>query len=651
VKLKVFTDWPSSLYSSTLPGGEWVASARTLTGRIDVHPRGFGFFIAQPPPSGEVLSAFIPPPELASFLADDVVSATVSQGADGRWAASGLSLLQRVRQEVFGEVVMRKGAPQLRIDRAVASSDWPLEPGGVEVRHGDTVVARVAEGKVVLLRKLEPGADHSIERVIARHGLRQGFAPEVLEEARKARAVPHALGARRDLRSLPTVTVDAPSTRDIDDAISVLPAGDDGALRLLVSIADVAEFVTADTALDQAARERATSVYLAGHVLPMLPEELSSHWLSLVQGEDRLCLTVELRIDTEGRVTAADVYESIIRSWARLNYDEVADFLDRGVVSAPMEPVRQAMPWFRAAAARLAVARAGRGGIEMAREEGRFTFDAETGQVSGIENVPPTSAHKMIERFMVAANEAIAEWMLARGLPALYRIQDEPEPERVMDLAAFAQHSGFAAGFGGRLTPLALGAFDRQISGCGAEPALRSVLRRSLGSARYTVVPSGHFGLAAKWYLHFTSPIRRYADLAVHRTLKQYLRGRRDFAHQDPAVEQLAHHINARARAASRAEQDRHRVLEARLMASHVGQRYLARITRVKPFGLIIQLDDMLVEGVVPMDALEGGPFQPDARETSLVGKGRTFTIGMPLQVKVVSTDELLGRTEFAPVA
>jgi len=621
-----------------------------VTGRVDIHPRGFGFLTVQPPPSGEVLSAFIPPPELATFLADDVVSATVSQGGDGRWSASGLKLLERPRQQVYGEVVMRKGAPQLRIDKEVANSDWPLETGGVEVQHGDAVVARVIEGKVVLSRKVEPGADRSIERIIARHGLRRDFAPEVLEAARTAKAAPHALGARRDLRSLPTVTVDAPSTRDIDDAISVLPAGPDGALRLLVSIADVGEYVTEGSVLDVAARERATSVYLAGHVLPMLPEELSAHWLSLVQGEERLCLTVELRIDAEGRVTAADVYESLIRSWARLNYDEVADFLDKGVVSAPMEPVREAMPWFRAAAARLAVARAGRGGIEMAREEARFTFDKGTGQVSGIENVPPNSAHKMVERFMVAANEAIAEWMLARGLPALFRIQDEPDPLRVADLASFAQNSGFAAGFGGRLTPLALAAFDRQISGCTAEPALRSVLRRSLGSARYTVVPSGHFGLAAKWYLHFTSPIRRYADLVVHRALKGYLRGRRDFMHQDPAVEQIAVHVNARARSASRAETDRHRVLEARVMVAHLGKTFLARITRVKPFGLLVQLDDLLVEGVVPVDALEGGPFRPDARETSLVGASRAFTIGMPIQVKAVSTDEVLGRIEFSLV-
>jgi ribonuclease R len=313
-----------------------------------------------------------------------------------------------------------------------------------------------------------------------------------------------------------------------------------------------------------------------------------------------------------------------------------------------MAPVREALPWLRAAASRLAVARAGRGGIEMAREEARFTFDEETGEVSGIEAVRPTTAHTLIERFMVAANEAIAGWLMDRGVPALFRVQDEPDPQRVADLAAFAHHSGFAAGFGRRLTPLALAAFDRQIAGCTSEPALRSVLRRSLGPSRYTVVPAMHFGLAARGYVHFTSPIRRYADLSVHRALKQYLRGRRDFVHEDPAVEALAVHVNERSRTAHRAEKDRHRVLEARVMASHVGAEFSGRITRVKPFGLLVQLDGMLVEGYLPADTLPDGPYQPDARETSLVGRERTFTIGMPLRVRVASTDENLGRIELA---
>ncbi|RKH62805.1 ribonuclease R family protein [Corallococcus aberystwythensis] len=627
------------------------ASPRTVTGRVDVHPRGFGFLTVQKPGTAEVLSAFITPPDLNPLFAGDVVSATVTASGEGRWTASGLSLVERTRTAVYGEVVSRKGAFFLRIDKEVSNTDWPLDPGATPVQHNDAVVARIADGKVVLLYKLEPGADRSLERVIARHGLHRDFSPEVVQEALRAKETPHALGgARRDLRSIPTVTVDAPSTRDIDDAISVLPAGPDGALRLLVSIADVSESVKEGTPLDLEARARATSVYLAGRVLPMLPEELSSHWLSLVPNEERHCLTVELRIDPDGRVTAADVYESLIRSWARLNYDEVAEFLDDGTVSPAMEPVREAMPWFRLASARLAVSRAARGGMAMSRDEARFTFDTSTGAVSGLAGEKDTSAHNMIERFMVAANEAIATWLMTRGVPTVYRVHEQPDPQRVADVNAFALHSGFAAGFGAQLTPLALAAFDRQIAGAKAEAALRSVLRRSLGPSRYTVKPGPHFGLAAPLYLHFTSPIRRYADLAVHRLIKAYLHGRRDFVHEDPEIETLSQHINVRARSANRAEVDRHHELEARFMSTRIGQQFPARVVRVKPFGLVAQLDGMWVEGMVPAEGLAGGPYRPDARELSMVGKTRTFTVGMPITVKVVSTDEQLGRVEFALV-
>ncbi|RKH48125.1 VacB/RNase II family 3'-5' exoribonuclease [Corallococcus sp. AB050B] len=627
------------------------ASPRTVTGRVDVHPRGFGFLTVQKPGTPEVLSAFIPPPELNPFFAGDVVSATVTASGEDRWTASGLTLVERTRAVVYGEVVSRKGAFFLRIDREVSNTDWPLDPGTTAVQHNDAVVARIADGKVVLLYRLEPGADRSLERVIARHGLHRDFPPEVIQEALRAKETPHALGgARRDLRSIPTVTVDAPSTRDIDDAISVLPAGPDGAVRLLVSIADVGESVKEGSPLDLEARARATSVYLAGRVLPMLPEELSAHWLSLVPNEERHCLTVELRIDPDGRVTSADVYESLIRSWARLNYDEVADFLDEGTVSAAMEPVREAMPWFRLASARLAVSRAARGGMVMSRDEARFTFDTATGAVSGLAGEKDTSAHNMIERFMVAANEAIATWLMTRGVPTVFRVHEQPDPQRVADVNAFALHSGFAAGFGAQITPLALAAFDRQISGTKAEPALRSVLRRSLGPSRYTVKPGPHFGLAAPLYLHFTSPIRRYADLAVHRLIKAYLHGRRDFVHEDPEIEALSQHINVRARSANRAEVDRHHELEARFMSTRIGQQFPARIVRVKPFGLVAQLDGMWVEGMVPAEGLAGGPYRPDTRELSMVGKTRTFTVGMPITVKVVSTDEQLGRVEFALV-
>ena len=625
-------------------------SPRPVTGHVDVHARGYGFLVVPASDSGAALSAFIPPPELKPYLAGDVVSATVMVLEDGRWNASGLRLVSRPRQELYGEVVSRQDTLLLRVDREVAPGDWPLEPEGVALQPGDAVVARVDGDRARLLRRLEPQEDRSLARLLVRHGLRRDFDAQVRAEVPHVLARPHALGARRDLRDVPTFTVDSPSTRVIDDAVSVLPADASGALRLLVSIADAAEFIPEGSALERAARERAASVYLTGAMLPMLPEELGAHWLSLVPGEDRACLTVELRIDPEGRVTAVDLYESLIRSRTRLSYGEVSNYLEWGEVSEPMAPVREVLPWLRLAAARFEVARGGRGVLEMARDEPSFIFDEVTGRVTGIELVRSTPAHALIERFMVAANEAVAGWLAARGLPALYRVQGEPEPRQVEALTAFARASGLEPGFGPRITPRALAAFDRQVSGHSAEPALRLVLRRALAPSRYTAVPAPHFSLAADAYVHFTSPIRRFADLSVHRTLKHYLRGRRDFVPGDPAVEGLAAHLQARVRLSQRAEKERQRVLEARVMAVHVGRDLPGRVTRVLAAGLLVQLDGMLVEGLLPLETLPEGPYAPDARETALVGPSRSFSLGMALRVRVISTDETLGRIELALV-
>ncbi|MGA9524756.1 MAG: RNB domain-containing ribonuclease [Myxococcaceae bacterium] len=624
------------------------APTHTVTGEVDVHPRGFGFLEFELPGEATLVSAFVPPPVLAGFVAGDRVTAEVAQQEDGRWAASKLELISRVRTRLFGEVAQRKASVVLRPDKEVANSDWPLETGGVTVASGDAVVARLEDGRAVLERKLAPEADRSLERIIVRHELTTEFPPDVLEDAQRATAIPHVPGARRDLRGIPTCTVDSPTTRDIDDAISILPPGPDGALRLLVSIADASEFVIEGTPLDRTARERAASVYLTGRTLPMLPEALSTEWVSLVPGEDRLTVTAELRIDPEGRITAVDVYESILHSDARLSYEEVSDFLDNSRVSAALEPLRHAMPWFRAASARLAVARTIRGGIDMAREEGRFTFD-EAGEVTGIEAVRPTSAHKMIERFMVAANESVATWLASRGVPAPFRVHELPGRQALEDVEAFALSSGYPGAFGNALTPLAVAAFDEQITGSSAEAALRSVLRRALGPSRYTVHPGIHFGLAAERYVHFTSPIRRYADLLVHRALKQYLRGRRDLASDDPAVEALSAELNRRMRVGRAAQRDRHRVLEARVMARHVGETFTGRIVRVSPNSVLVQLDRMFVSGSLPLDALGKGPWQEDARRVSVRSPERQLTLGAPITVKISSTDELLGRIELAP--
>lgn len=628
------------------------SDTHTGRGRISVHPRGFGF-LQLDAPVGDATAAFITPPDLNSFLDGDVVTATLVADSTNRVSATGLTLAERSRRELFGTVSIRKGRRHLRVDRLVSNTDWPFKEGTADkIEEGVAVVAAIEGAEVVPTRVVTPDVDLGVERVIARHGIRSEFAEDVLAGARAARASVAAreatITARRDLRSIPTITIDAPSTTDIDDALAVLPAGADGALRVLVSIADVGELVPEGSPLDEEARARGTSVYLAGRVLPMLPNEISSDAASLVPGEDRLALTAELRIDAEGEVRSVDIYESVIRSHARLTYEAAAELLDAGtpdVVPASVEPT---LRWLRTAAARLSAVRAARGGVELAREEAYVSFDPATREPTGLTARGETAAHRLVERLMVAANEAVARWLVDRGLPGLFRVHDEPDPERVSALARFADNFGFQAGFGPRLSPRGLAAFEAQFRNSPVAPAIRTVLGEALGPARYTVHPSQHFGLAAPLYLHFTSPIRRYADLSVHRVIKRYLAGDRALASGDAAMEELAQHLNRAAFIAGRAEAERHRALVARLLASKVGERVSGNIVSIKPFGLIVQMKGAGATGVIALDTLPEGPYRVDPATHAAVSDARLFRIGEAVEATIAGANEELGRVELA---
>lgn len=621
------------------------AMSSPVRGRVTVHPRGFGFLAIEGP---EQASAFITPPDLNPFLDGDVVSARVTAADGGRLSATDLALVSRARTELFGSVTVRGRKPHLRVDRLVANTDWPLdEAAAAGLAEGTYLVAAIRGTTLVPVRVVNADADLAIERCVARHGLRSVFKPEIEEAAAKAAAEPRK-GPRRDLRDIPTVTIDAPSTRDIDDALAVLPAGPDGALRVLVSIADVDAFVAENSAIDDEARLRGTSVYLAGRVVPMLPEVLSSRAASLVPGEDRLALTVEMRIDPEGRVTSTDIYESLIRSHARLDYDGVAELLTEGDSDSIPEAVLPTLRWLRTAAARISAVRAARGGVELAREEAYVSLDEETGEPTSVEARRDTEAHRLVERLMVAANEAVAEWLVARGLPGMFRVHDAPEPERVQRLAELAHNFGIEPGFGPVLTPLGLAAFEAQFRTARMAPAIRTVLGKALGPARYTVHPSLHFGLGAPLYLHFTSPIRRYADVVVHRLIKRYLAGDRAMIAGDPAIEALAQTLNRAAYVAGKAEAERHRMLIARLFATRIGEEVRGNIVSVKPFGLVVQMTGTGATGTLATDALPDGPYRADLVEQALIGEKRRYAVGDPVRAVIAATNEELGRVDLA---
>jgi ribonuclease R len=611
-----------------------------VLGRISVNPRGFGFLNYD----GDK-TAFIVPPDLNGFLDGDTVRARVSAAENGRFNASDLVLEERTRGELFGSIVYRGRKPFLKVDRLVSNTDWPLADSDLDLEEGLYLVAALDGAKLVPLRIIETENDLGLERCGVRHGIRSVFPEEVVQAARAASIT--VASTRRDLRQLPTVTIDAPSTTDIDDALSALAPEADGALRVLVSIADVDALVPEGSALDLEARRRATSVYMAGRVIPMLPEELSSQAVSLLPDTDRLTLTAELRIDPEGQITAVDVYESVIRSHARLSYEAVSDFLlglePEGVPEGVAATVRR----LRTAAARLSQVRAARGGVELASEEAYVSFDPTTRQPTGLEPRGETMAHRIVERLMVAANEAIAAWLVDRGLPGMFRVHPEPDAEKVRMLADSARHFGIEAGFGPRLSPRGLAAFEAQYRGTSVALALRTVLGRTLGPAQYTPVAGQHFGLGAPLYLHFTSPIRRYADLMVHRVIKRYLAGDRSQNPEDPILLERAAYLNSTTWKASKAESERMRMLVARIFRERIGEVVEGNVVAIKPFGLVLQMIGTGATGTIASEALPHGPYRVERHGQQLVGARRSYAVGDYLEARVVSTNEDLGRIDL----
>lgn len=612
-----------------------------VQGTIALHPRGFGFLNLSGPSSP--LSAFVAPPDLNPFLAGDVVRATLRRQADGRCSADELALVSRTRRALWGVIVERSGRRWLRTDREVANTDWPWSGEG---EPGECWLGRFEGPTLVAWRRVE--GDLNLAALMARYDLYQEFSAEAMAQVPTIAGAVGRRPGRRDLRHLPTVTIDDPSTQDLDDAISVVPAGKDGVLHLLVSIADPSEWIPEGSPLDLEARQRGTSTYLADRVLPMLPFELSHDALSLLPGADRLALTVEMRIDPEGQVVAVDLYESVMRSTTRWSYQEVADWLEHGEETEALAQAAEILPWLRTAYARLNFARRRRGGWNLSEtESAKLHLDAE-GRVEATSPLGATFAHQMVERFMVAANEAVARWLVERGLPGVFRVHPLPDAAATQALAEAAGEFGFEVGFAPQLTPGALAAFDAQIAGASAEPALRSVLRGILGRARYTVEAGLHLGLAAPLYLHFTSPIRRYADLAVHRLIKSYLAGDRHWEVGDPQVAALCEHLNTRAELSAKAESLRRRMLLAEYMARRIGEEFEARVTRVLPVGLVAQLDASWVEGLLPWETLPGGPWRTEPWMAQ--GAERRFFLGTPVRVRVVATDPSQGRIEYALV-
>ena len=476
------------------------------------------------------------------------------------------------------------------------------------------------------------------------HDIPDVFSPAALEQAEAAGPV--SLGKREDLRSLPLITIDGEDARDFDDAVFAEPDGEGH--RLIVAIADVAHYVTPGSPLDRTAWERGNSVYFPDRVVPMLPEALSNGWCSLRPNEERGCLFVEMRVDAAGRKTAHRFGRGLMRSAARLTYEQVQDAQDQG------DDLGLPIPALYAAFRALLAARQARGTLDLDLPERKVTLD-DSGNVLAITPRPRLDSHRLIEEFMVLANVAAAEALEKLRLSCMYRIHAPPSDEKMEALRSFLHGMSVSLPPQGQIHPRDLDAVLKQVADTEAAPLVNEVMLRSQSQAQYSPDNIGHFGLALSRYAHFTSPIRRYADLCVHRALIRGMGAGSDGLTdaESAKLEDTAEHITATERRAALAEREAIDRYLAAYMADKTGAVFDARVSGVTRFGLFVTLSGTGASGLVPLSALPDDFWMHDEATKSLTGRRTrmSFHLAQAMDVRLVEASPVTGGLIFAPAA
>ncbi len=635
-----------------------------LEGILSVHRDGYGFVR---PLSGEGDDIFLPPAEASRALDNDRVLVEVV-GRPGRLEGRLVDVVQRRRERVVG-VYTEQGGRHAQVVPSDNSLQGPIRvPRTQMARNGDLVKVRLGVGA----RMLEEGeglfgevagslgrpGDPSAEVLSTAYGqgFNDEFPPEVMDEADRfvtTVSEEEARGEeRRDLRSMPLITIDGEDARDFDDAVYAEPHGH--GWRLVVAIADVTHYVREGQPLDAEALRRATSVYLPDRVLPMLPERLSNGICSLRPEEDRLCMVADMVFDARAHLRSHELYPGVMRSVARCTYNEVQDVLDGKDV-----PHRNALrPLFERL---LAVSRALRG---MRKERGAIDFDlpehkvvmGEDGFPVRMEKRERKESHRLIEECMLAANEAVAKFFQDEGLPTVYRFHGEPDEQKLAAFATLAQAYGFKMRFEDGVSSKELDAFVSQLEGHPEQRALNQLLLRSMMQAVYSASRVGHYGLAAEHYLHFTSPIRRYPDLLVHRLLKAHWarRGKKRsqavLEREEARLEDMAAQSSERERAAMQVEREVVSFYATLLMKDRVGEEFDATVSGLAEFGCFVELDTEHVEGLVKLEAIGFGGKLDKMLHALVFPDGRRIRVGQKCRVRLASVSPERRQMDFEPL-
>ncbi len=682
-----------------------------LAGRLSIHRDGFGFLIADHAVAGIQGDIFLPPPEAAKGMHGDRALVHVTRLAgEGRAEGEIIRILRRAHITVVGEFRIKKRgnfvipsdervqqwieipegmemppAAANAIDRVGAV---PLQVKSVEDLDGMIVNVDILEfpadgaqgvGRVVeiLGRPDDFGVD--VEVMIRKHHLPHHFPPETVAEARtfSHQIPPEEYARRRDFRSLEIVTIDGETARDFDDAVWVerLPNGN---YALQVHIADVSYYVTPGSAIDTEALLRGTSVYFPDRAVPMLPLELSTDICSLRPHEDRLVLSALLEIDHHGETAAQDFCRGVICSAARMTYTNVFRVLEGdAAMREHYASLAGRFELMRELALLLNRRRVKRGSIDFDMPESHIELDT-AGQMTGVSRADRNIAHRLIEEFMLAANEAVAGHLEAALIPSLYRIHETPDAKRVMEFEEIAAHFGYSLGIGaipvkkfavadkrrdGRKVrkdivmareDFAISSRNYQkliakIAGKPEERILSYLMLRSLKQARYSNRNEGHFALAAQAYTHFTSPIRRYPDLVVHRILAHFLETKEPLL-EDHLLRQLGEDTSFTERRAADAERELIEWKKVKFMQDRVGDEFAALIISTTKFGFFVELQDLFVEGLVPIETLPGDRYRYHENGRKIIGERnrKAYAIGDSVHVRLDRADSVERKLQFA---
>ena len=623
-----------------------------IPGRLTMTPRGFGFVILDE--GGP--DVFIPPDRVGASMHGDRVNVRAQPSPKGRDGYI-VGILERGPKEITG-IVQGTGRSQIFIpdDERLRSPMKVDEKVPRKMQRGATILAEISEYPQVsddrptvrLLNVLgkEGVTEIEVTKIKIREGIVEDFPQDVMQEASQlpARVTKADAKGRKDFRNVDLVTIDPASAKDHDDALwaTRLPSG---GFKIVVAIADVSHYVQPGTATDREAIARGTSIYLPDRSIPMLPRALSSDLASLVPGKDRLCMAIEMELSAQGTVKSHHFSEGLMRSGAKLTYEGAARALGL-TESGPRQPgAEKRLPALEAlleAAGILRKRRLRRGALDFDLPEPKIIMDERKNEPKAIEQAKHDpgirQAYRMVEEMMLLANEVVARELTHREIPAIYRAHGKPDLEKVELFCKLAQSLGYDLDPDSARDSKQLSKFLQSIDGTEQAPILRYMLLRSMQQAVYDTDPSiGHFGLASPDYLHFTSPIRRYPDLAVHRMLKGLIRGQKvDVALIKPKLQRAcveASRLERRAMSVERDVSDLYRVV---FMQAHVGNEYDAKISGFSQRGIYVTVADPFVDMMLPLDQLDDS-FQPDDLGIRLIGQrsATVFTLGDKVRIRL----------------